>query len=295
MSNITKRPYRILADYMSVYAFLQSNYTFEEMNGYMMAKFFEYAHTHCCFNKNMPHRMAVWEENGRIVAFCGYEMDIGEAYLVTSPEFRYLLPEMLAFAENNLAKADGEKHSLEVWVTSSQTEHIRLLENNGYRKENSEPISIYRYENGFPKLSLPAGFSCVSLENNIDLRKLNRCTWRGFNHGDNVEYNIDEMLYMANGPHHRPDLGRIIIAPDGEYTCYAGMWLDEKNSYAYLEPLCTQPEYRRMGLARYALTDAMQNTEKHGARYCFGGVPAFYAAIGFETVSQRQMWKKTRL
>ena len=168
-----------------------------------------------------------------------------------------------------------------------------MLESNGYKTEYSEQINIYRYENGFAELSLPDGFSCISLEGDIDFRKLNRCTWRGFDHGNDVEYDIDEMLYMANGPHHRPDLGRIIVAPDGEYACYAGMWLDEKNGYAYLEPLCTQPEYRRMGLARYALTDAMKNTARFGARYCFGGDREFYTAMGFQTVLRRQVWEKS--
>ena len=29
----------------------------------------------------------------------------------------------------------------------------------------------------------------------------------------------------------------------------AGMWFDEQNKYAYLEPLATVPEHRRKGLA----------------------------------------------
>ena len=90
----------------------------------------------------------------------------------------------------------------------------------------------------------------------------------------------------------RPDLTTVIKAPDGDYACFAGMWFDERNNYAYLEPLATVPAYRRMGLAKAALVEAMEKTKELGATYCFGGVPEFYAALGFETICQREMWKK---
>lgn len=292
-NGITKRPYSILSDFMRVYEFLGDNYTPTELNGNMMPQFFEYAHVHSYFNKNMTHHMTIWEDSGKIAAFCGYEMDIGEAYPVVGRGYEYLLPEILSQAERELSAEKDGRRSLEVWVTSSQSAHIALLRENGYEKAYTEPVKLFRYENGFPASALPDGFGCISLENDIDYRKLNRCIWRGFDHGDDVEYNTEEIRYMSAAPHFRPEIGRIITAPDGEYACYAGMWLDEKNGYAYLEPLCTQPQYRRMGLARYALCDAMKHTQRLGARYCFGGAMGFYDALGFTQAAQRQMWRKT--
>jgi GNAT superfamily N-acetyltransferase len=97
---------------------------------------------------------------------------------------------------------------------------------------------------------------------------------------------------MLSGPHYRLDLSTVIKAPNGDYACFAGMWLDEANKYAYLEPLATVPEYRRMGLATVCLTEAMKKTKKLGAEYCFGGAREFYTAIGFEMICQQQFWKK---
>jgi hypothetical protein len=37
----------------------------------------------------------------------------------------------------------------------------------------------------------------------------------------------------------------------------------------------------------------MKKTKVLGATYCFGGVPEFYTAIGFETICHREMWKKS--
>jgi ribosomal protein S18 acetylase RimI-like enzyme len=258
----------------------------------MLPQFFEYAHTHPAFNHKLTHKMTVWEADGGIVAFCGYEMDVGEAYLVCGKGYDHLLPEMLTQTEEELYIEANGKRSLSVSAIDTQEAHIALLKNSGYEVCYTEPIRIYRYSNGFGDLRLPEGFTCRSIEGDIDFHKLDRCIWRGFNHGDEVEYDIDGKKYMLSGPDYRTDLGRIIVAPNGEYACFAGMWLDERNGYAYLEPLCTMPEYRNMGLARYALTDAMKKTEKLGAEYCFGGVPEFYTAIGFETVATRQMYNK---
>jgi GNAT superfamily N-acetyltransferase len=107
-----------------------------------------------------------------------------------------------------------------------------------------------------------------------------------------VEYDTDARRHMFSGPNCRPELGRVVIAPDGEYACMAGMWLDEVNRYAYLEPLCTVPEHRRRGLAAHALTEAMRATAALGAEYCFGGVVDFYTALGFETVCRRRMRRR---
>ena len=97
---------------------------------------------------------------------------------------------------------------------------------------------------------------------------------------------------MQSGPHFRKELTTIIKAPNGEYACFAGMWMDGVNDYAYLEPLATDPKYRRMGLATIALTEAMKKTEKYGATYCFGGNREFYQCIGFEVVCHREKWNK---
>lgn len=68
--------------------------------------------------------------------------------------------------------------------------------------------------------------------------------------------------------------------------------MDGVNDYAYLEPLATDPKYRRMGLATIALTEAMKKTQKYGVTYCFGGNREFYQCIGFEVVCHREKWNK---
>jgi ribosomal protein S18 acetylase RimI-like enzyme len=291
---IVKRRYRLLSDFSQVHGFLADIYTLDTLNSYLLPPFFEYAHTHPFFNHKLTHRFGVWEEKGKIIGIACYEMDIGESFLVTDKEHTFLLPEMLDHAEEELSVLKNGKHTLSVWVTDKETVKIDLLTRRGYKKVHSEPIRIFSYDKPFPDVKLPEGFTAISLDDENDYKKINDCLWKGFDHGDEPDDDIDSRILMQSGPHFRKDLTTVIKAPNGEYACFAGMWFDEKNNYAYLEPLATVPKYRRLGLAVYALCEGMKKTKALGAAYCFDGVHPFYTAIGFETIANREIWKKER-
>ena len=179
-----------------------------------------------------------------------------------------------------------------VWVTDKETDKIEPLRSRGYTRVHREPVTIFPYSKPFPAADLPPGFTLCSLAEENDPAKSHACLWKGFNHGDEPDSDVDCRLLMQSGPNFRPELTTVIKAPSGEYACYTGMWFDERNKYAYLEPLATVPAYRRVGLATAALTESMRKTKALGAQYCFGGVPEFYGALGFETIGHRELWRK---
>lgn len=219
-------------------------------------------------------------------------MELGESFLSVSDGYNHLLPEMLLYAENELAAVIDNKRILNVWTTDSEKKKRELLTEKGYKKVHIEPVTIFSYDKDFIELELPEGYSIFSLEEENDIQKIHSCLWKGFNHGPEPDDNYDEELLMQSGPNFRKDLSTVIKSPDCEYACYAGMWFDKQNKYAYLEPLATVPEHRRKGLATIALTEAMKKTKNLGATYCFGGVPEFYQSIGFKTICLREKWEK---
>jgi predicted N-acetyltransferase YhbS len=289
---IKQRTYKLLMDFARVHSFLTDTYSLETLNSYLLPQLFEYAHTHPAFNHKLTHRFGLWEEGGKLVGVACYEMDLGESFLATTSGHRFLIPEMLAYAEKELSVVKNNTKTLSVWVTDKDADIIELLSKNNYRKVHTEPVRVFPYNQPFVDTKLPDGFSIISLENENDYKKINECLWKGFNHGDNPDDDIDCRMLMQSGPNFRKDLTTIIKAPNGDYACFAGMWFDEKNKYAYLEPLATVPEYRRMGLAATALTEGMKKTKALGATYCFGGAPDFYTAIGFQTICHREAWEK---
>jgi predicted N-acetyltransferase YhbS len=249
------------------------------------------------FNHKLTHRFGLWEENNNLVGISCYEMNIGECFINIKKGYDSLLPEIIKYSEENLSEKREGKNNLSIWITDKEIMKRNVLKKNGYQKVHSEPITIFPYDKAFPEKTLPKGFSAISLEDENDFLKINNCLWHGFNHGPepdpgNDDEKIDSRMIMQSGPNFRKDLTTVVKAPNGEYACFAGMWIDEKNKYAYLEPLATVPEYRRMGLATIALAESMKKTKALGAKYCFGGVPEFYKAIGFKIIANREMWKK---
>ncbi|MCM1988996.1 GNAT family N-acetyltransferase [Oceanirhabdus seepicola] len=290
---ITLRNYKLLSDFDRVNELLRHNFTKYQQNGNIEQPFWEYAHTHPCFNHKLTHRFGIWEENGEIIAVACYEMDLGECLLITKNGYEHMKPSLIEYAEKELSKEVENQRSLDIWVFDYEIQLKETLLQKGYKKEYSAPITVFKYENGFQERELPEGFSIISLEDENDFRKINDVLWKGFDHGDEPDDDLDCRRLMQSGPNFRKDLTTIIKAPNGEYACFAGMWMDGVNDYAYLEPLATDPRYRRMGLATIALTEAMKKTKKLGATYCFGGIREFYHDIGFETVCHREKWSKT--
>jgi len=233
--------------------------------------------------------MGLWEKNGNIVGIAAYEMKLGEAHLHATQPF--LLPQMLDWAEREISVEKDGKRTLKVWITEKEPQKRDLLKANGYSLVHSEAVTVFRYTNDFIDRPLPKGYKIID-GTQVDYAKLAECYWRGFNHeGEMPADNIEGNKKSSNAPRANKSLMTIIVAPNGEYACALGMWLDEQNGYAYLEPLATVPQHRRKGLATIALTTAMKKTKALGAEYCYGGAGEFYTAIGFETINRRELWQ----
>ncbi len=289
---ITLRRYKLLSDFERVNEFLRQNFTKYQQNGNIQQPFWEYAHTHPHFNHKLTHRFGIWEENEQIIAVACYETDLGECFLMTKLGYEHMKPSMIDYAEKELFAVVEDKKSLDIWVFDYEEQLKEQLLKKGYNKETSIPVTVFKYEKGFKEYVLPEDFSISSLEDENNFKKINDVLWKGFDHGDEPDDDLDCRMLMQSAPNFRKDLTTIIKAPNGEYACFAGMWIDETNGYAYLEPLATDPRYRRMGLGTIALIEAMKRTIKYGATYCFGGSREFYHCIGFETVCYREKWSK---
>ncbi len=289
---IKVRRYRLLADFDMVSHFFDENFDLETLNSYLLRPFFEYAHTHPAFNHKLTHRFGLWESDKKIVGVTCYEMDLGECFISVKKGYEDLIVEIVEYAEEELSESIDNKCKLGVWIIDKELQKAEILIKKRYQKVYSEPVTIFTYESEFPKVKLPDGFSIISLLEENDFKKINDCLWKGFNHGSEPDDDLDCRILMQSGPNFSKELTTIIKAPDGNYACFAGMWFNEANKYAYLEPLATSPEYRKMGLATIALTEGMRKTKLLGAKYCFGGAIGYYSKIGFKTICHREKWEK---
>lgn len=286
--SITRRPYRYLTDFEDVYRFMRDNYSIDGAYG-QKPPFFEYAQALLDFDRVHTYLDAIWEDAGGIVAFCYYEINPGQAYFNLKKGYECLIPEMITYAEQNMKSVEGK---LICNIYSTQTAFADELRKRGYKKTEAYPVHIYDLSK--PLIHpLPEGFRFVS-GNELDLMSLTRMIWRAFGNDEWANKDATGAYMQHASPHQTKSLDVVIAASNGDYACFAGMWLVPEVHLAYLEPLCTAPEYRRRGLASAALSELSRRTIKLGATHMTGGAIPFYKKIGYDAMSYTELWEKER-
>jgi predicted N-acetyltransferase YhbS len=71
------------------------------------------------------------------------------------------------------------------------------------------------------------------------------------------------------------------------------MWYEPINRIAYVEPVATNPDYRRMGLGKAAVWEGIRLCGNLGATVAYvGSELEFYQAIGFRKRFDSSCWIK---
>ena len=296
---VTLRHYRHPEDYLRVSEFLIANHQPGNLDGNWIEPIWEYMHFHPWFDADKKERIGIWEQGGKVVAVANYESRLGEAFFQFVPEHKYLRDEMLAYAETHLAEMDEEgRKFLHAFVNDNDPDFQGLVQSRGYVKDQQRTRPLYRFDipEPFPAIPLAEGFRLTSLAEECDWGKVQRVLWRGFDHGDDVPMNADELesrRAMFDTPTGRRDLKIAAVAPNGEFASFCGMFYEPENRFAFVEPVATDPTYRRLGLGRAAVLEGIRRCGLLGATVAYvGSDQLFYQAMGFRRVYCSECWVK---
>lgn len=288
MKSITARNFRILCDFMDVYQFMTDIYERNWQNG-VPAPFFEYALSSDWMDKSYTHRYRIWEDNGKIVAFCFTENPVNHIYFSIRPEYEFLAEEMVAYSENHMPRING-KHTY-VLFDGQETSQNAVF-NAGYTKSWGYNEMIYDFKKPL-SYPLPSGFKFEEY-GNLNTEKVTECCWKGFDHEKTEgpwDGDAENEYHILAAPHYTPH-AVAVKNQAGDYVCYAGMWWTPENKLAYMEPLCTVPQFRGKGLTAAALSEMYRRMKSLGATHMTGGGDPFYAAIGFQPCIEWTYWEK---
>ena len=282
-------------DFPAISDFLYGLYRPNNRDGNWLQPVWEYAYTHPLFDEASVPRIGMWEDAGAIVGVTLYELRLGEAFFQTHPICAYLKPEMLAYAEQHLTGTTDEgRRYLRAYVSDSDTAFEHVVRSRGYEKEpaSHRPMSQFAIPAPFPSIRLPDGFRLKSLADDNDLAKIDRVLWRGFNHpGEPPDDGIEGRRRMQSGPHFRKDLSIVVEAPSGAFVAFGGLWFDPVNRLGYVEPVATDPDYRRMGLGTAAVLEGARRCRALGATVAYvGSDKPFYLAMGFKKQFTLNCW-----
>lgn len=288
MKQITSRPYRILQDHMAVYQFMLEIYEKDWRNG-VPAPFLEYALYSDWMDKGYTYLDRLWFDGDTIVGFVFYENPVDDVYFSLRPGYEELAPEMVAYAEKHMPRPNG-KHQL--ILCGAQKPFVEAAKAAGYQMVYEEPDMQYDFAKPLT-YALPEGFRFVPV-GEADYAKIMKCCHYGFEN-DKTDGPWEEDIrdyQMAYAPHATMEYAVCVENVAGEYVCFAGMWWTPENKLAYMEPLCTLPEYRGRGLAAAALSELYRRMQPLGATHMTGGASPFYEKIGYELAVVWTHWMK---
>jgi GNAT superfamily N-acetyltransferase len=289
MRNYTSEPL-FTSDYINVREFLRDlNREALVYPGFPWGRW-EWMTTHSMLDRSALNKIGIWEDEGKIVGLATYELSLGEAYLFTARGYSYLNSELLEYAKTSLSAENG----LRVNIDNNDRAMQRAAFKAGFTatpdKENTAMLDITT-ELAY---SLPEGYSFVSLADDWDFYKYNELMWRGFNHQGPppcTDEDIASRKQMLSSPTIIPELVVAVVSPEGNYVSHCGMWYAPGESYALVEPVATDPDYRLMGLGRSAVLEAVRRCGSLGAKLALvGSAQQFYYNIGFYPIHTGSWW-----
>ena len=233
-----------------------------------------------CIAGAPPWRARLWEAGGRVVAGAWMRRPAELEYEV-HPEHRQepLLDEILSWFES---EAEGD--ALTTYSLSTDAERLAFLHRHGYEPHpTAVRVAFHVRTLGEPEeIEPPAGFRLRTVQaGDLEHRvAVHRAAWEPSR--VTVESYRD---VMAAWPY-RPDLDCVVEAPDGSFAASCLAWLDERNRVGELEPVGTDPAYRRRGLGAAVCRFALQRLREEDATQAvvYSKTPeakALYESIGF--------------
>ncbi|KLU63437.1 acetyltransferase (GNAT) family protein [Peptococcaceae bacterium CEB3] len=253
--------------------------------------------THRYLDKSAVGRIGLWEDEDKIAGVATFDTRLGEAFCLTLPEYTYLKKEILLYAKDNLSK-DGE---FGVIIRDSDVEFQDIAAGLGFVATQDKEFDSFFYLDKTPTAyDLPEGFHITTMKETFDLYQYRRVLYRGFNHELDGEGELKfskEEEQEAKKAMLRPNvdlnLKVAVVAPDGNFVSYCGMWYDEDAGFAVIEPVATDPDYRKMGLGKAAVLEGIRRVGELGAKKALvGSRKQFYYSIGLRPFSTFTLWKE---
>ena len=262
------------------------------LNNWNWARF-EWMHEHPLTNKELLNEMGLWFDDDHLIGATLIDMFFGEAFVGVLSKYEYLYKELLKYAFDNLKDDQG----LGITFHDDNEQEINEAIKQGFFKVDAEEIDcVIELKDELP-ISLPNGFSVETYDAQKNPKEIEWLFYQGFDNGSDKDDFLKQYKEpTGTRPHFNPYLCIVIKDNKGELVASASTWYDERVDYAYLEPVCVIPKYRKMGLGKAAVYTAINHARELGAkRVIVNSGQEFYKRIGFIRKNHYYFyWKKEK-
>ena len=246
---------------------------------------------HPLTKKELLPAMGLWFDGDHLVGAALIDMYFGEAFVGVLKAYQDLYPQALEYAFDNLKDDQG----LGIAINEDNKVELEVAIKQGFFKTDGvETVCEIPLDKEYP-IDLPTGFSIETFDCDANPEEISWIMYQGFDNGDNKEKFLKEYTPpTGTRPHFNKYLCIVIRNEAGEGVASASTWYDPKVDYAYLEPVCVIPAYRKLGLGKAAVYMALNHAHELGAkRGIVISDNEFYKKLGFvKTSVHRFYWKK---
>lgn len=256
-----------------------------------------FAQTMMNTTESWPATVGLWSDaHDRIVAVATSEGEArGEAHFffdLPVPPPSDLVHQLFDHAERHLAvSSSGPSLLLRVWegYPSLEAEAARR----GMKRAWTEVMS-HKSLDPHEVAWLPEGYSLAWGTQVSDAAK-GRAHVRAFGYEEDPRAAVTPACWtaMRTMPDWRHELELFALAPDGTVAAFVNLWFDAVNQLAVCEPVGTDPDHRRLGLARALIVEGGRRAGVLGARELLvGSDQPFYQACGFVPRERHGVWER---
>ena len=284
--------YGVSADYCLVHEFLVEC----QNEAYSYARF-DWMITHRPYlQEQFLNRIGLWEAEGKVVAADLYDTSLDDIFVLTLPGYEFLYEEMIAYASEHMV--NEENPDFRLFIDDHNKKLQQVATQMGYRAtEDKDKTAKYDLTKKIPDSHMKEGFQLVTLAKERDYDRYLHCLFLGFGHEERGEiYAFEEKDQKeAKSAYEREyvdlNLKVSVKTPDGSYAAHCGMWYDTDSKFSIIEPVCTDPHYRRLGLGKEAVLEGLRRVQALGAEYALvGSDQQFYYSIGLEPYIEGTFW-----
>lgn len=253
--------------------------------------------THSYLDKSAVGKIGLWEDNDKIVGIATFDTVLGNAYCLAILNYSYLKKDMLIYSKSNLRGENG----FGIVIPDTDLLFQDIAAELGFiATPDKENDSVFYIDKTSTSYTLPSGFRITSMKDTYDRYKYRSVLWKGFNHElkseGELKYSVETDKEVDNEmmrPFVDLNLKIAVVNKEGDFVSYCGMWYEPETGFAIIEPVTTDPAYRKVGLGKAAVLEGIKRVGQLGAKIAFvGSHQQFYYSIGLRPYATSTIWKE---
>lgn len=225
-------------------------------------------------------------ENETLIGVVTHDMR-QQAYILLNPQYHYLKEMMTDY----ICKEFIQDHKIQIYADGNNVELTAVLKGKGFSlTERKEHVLQLPCSTKF-EYALNEKFHITDFKTVKDIMKYVTVIHKGFENEGELQKRSESDL--PERPNYNPEFALFISTPSGEYAAHCGIWYSDDTEHCYIEPVVTIPEYRKRGLGKAVVYEAVNRCVAMGAKKALViSNQKFYHNIGFSEYGVLNLWEK---